>query len=379
MEPVTLAILAAFATTGAVVAASAWFADSRHLGDNKRRDEALEELARVQGGWYTRPGLARGGSCTLPRPGGMLQIRRIGVAPGETAWLLELQLTLPELLPAFELRPGTQQFGVAKLMTGQDLQLGHPALDTSFRIRGAEPALVERLVKGEVAKTLLALEGMQGWGSLSVELEPMAKQGTSALRVQRSEWPLHPLALERLVDEACKLGQALAARWVEPWNQIRERWSLAPKRIKGSPLRSAQGRAEGFPLWVTELLDEGRPATHLVVEIHTLGGLRMAHKDTAEAQGWRPLCAPLGNPVIDMTLAVKAVDPDRARALLADEALTGDLLEVLHGLPGSQLKQEELIVVLPGHWRADLGARVEQALALAQAVRDRLDLLQRGG
>jgi hypothetical protein len=361
-----LAVLT-FATTAVAVAITAVGAQLIRGRLRGRRGE-LVDLAEKLGGRYLDAPLGDPGSVRLERPVGSL-ILKPDLDGDPTSGVL-LELRLPWLLPALSIAPGQQQSGLVSKLRGQDIQVGHPGLDGDFRIRAPDEEAARLMLRGEAIQAVRALATDERWGSLRVELEPDDDADGSRLRVTRGRWLDAPEAVKALVDTTCELGRALVEQWQAPWLASAARWGL---RLSHKGLRySMQGTADGLPLRVRHRERDGRAVTVIQLTLPTLPGLHVAHRDHARRAGWLPLAEPVGNAVLDMTLAVKAKDPAQARALLADEALTADLIELVHGFPGSELHQQGLELLLPGHVHVDLEELIEGALALARELRARL-------
>jgi hypothetical protein len=336
------------------------------------RRVALLGLAEQLGGEHLPGGVSGPGAVRLHRPEGTVLLRRSEPTGPDAAWPLVIELRLHTPLPDLTVRPGGQYYGVVGLLEGQDIQLGHPVLDRDFRIQGPEVDAVRFMIRGDVVPCIFALTRAGSWGALKIEVAPLEEREGSTLRVYRSAWVEQVDSIRGQVDAACALAQAMMDRWIAPWTGPAERWELQLEQQRSGPLHSLAGTVDGLPLRVQQLVDRGRKTTRIRISMSTLGGLRMAHRDHAREVGWLPLAAPVGNPVLDMLVAVKSYEPELVRALLADEDLTTELLEVLHGHPGSELNQQGLSLVLPGHLHADLEGPIEQALALARSLRRRL-------
>lgn len=374
MDPASLliALTAIVATTMGPLAA--------HVAIRRLRLRQIElaDLAGRLNGKLVPSGVFGPGAVRLHRPEGTVLLRRNEASSAEADWPLVLELELHTALPQLTIRPGWQYYGVVGAFKGQDIQVGHPKLDGDFRIQGPDAEAVKIVLRGEVVPRILDLTRGKSWGGLKIEVEPRGEQEGSTLRVYRGAWVEQIDRIRGQVDATCALGQALVDRWLAPWSGPAERWGLHLEQQRISPLHNMVGTVDGFPLRVHQAVNEGRKTTRIRVTMPTLGGLRMAHKEHARAVGWIPLAAPVGNPVLDMLVAVKAYELDRVRALLNDEELTTDLLEVLHGHPGSELNQQGLTLELPGHLQAELEGPIEQALALAAKLRTRLAAMDEG-
>ncbi len=376
MEPITIAIFVAAAVSSTLVIGASSFNAYKLAGTGTRQDKALEAFAKAQGGVYEPGGISQRAAAVVQRPVGKVRLQRASPAQAEAGLSLQIEITLSELLPGFSLRPKLVQLGMEALLAESGTWSESGALNSAYRILKSDPETTEALLKGEVTRCLAHLHELPQWGSLRVSLEPQPSRGTSLLRVVRGDWPEHPEALTKLVDTSCALGQALVDRWLAPWLAASLHWKLKFVRIPGSYSRSLEGQVEGFRISVHELHAVGRPITEIVILQDSIHGLRIAHKDHARLQGWLPLAAPVGNPVVDMMLAAKASDRGLLERLLADEELTAALLEVLHGHPGSELSASGLKLQLRGHLARDLLEPVEQALTLARALRARMVLNQ---
>jgi hypothetical protein len=374
LDPASLLI----AITAAVAATMGPLALHLAIRRMRLRQVALLGLAGELDGKHIPGGVFGPGAVQLHRPEGTILVRKPEATSPDAAWPLALELQLHTPLPQLCIRPGWQYYGVVGALKGQDIQVGHPALDQDFRIEGRDAEAVPLAIGGEVVPHILALARVKSLGDLKIEVEPLGEREGCLLRVCRGVWPERIDRVRDHVDATCALGQALVDRWLAPWADPAARWGLQLEQQRISPLHNMVGTVDGLALRVHQAVDQGRKVTRIRIAMSTLGGLRMAHKEHARDAGWLPLAVPIGNPVLDMLLAVKAYQLDRVRALLADEELTADLLEVLHGRPGSELNQQGLTLELPGHLQPDLQGPIEQALALARQLRARLAAIDAG-
>ncbi len=378
MDPgLFVAILAAVTVTAASLGIAQLATKGREQ-DDAHRDELLRQLALSHGGRWQDGGWGETSSALFARGEDSLALRRATVAESESGRGLVLELTLPTQLPHLAIYPGGQQYGIAKLLTGQDIQIGHAEIDARFRIRGDDEAAVCAMLRGESVRILLALEREVAWAGVKLSLEPGPEPGTSKLQVVRTEFPTGPGMLELHVDRCCELGEALTAGWMKPWTDAAGRWRLQMQRGAAASWRALEGEVAGVPIRVREGSERGVATTWIELRFTTISGLRAAAKEQAQRAGWHAICAPVGNPVLDMLVSAKARDRAQLKRLLSGDDLTGLVLEVLHGNPGSELNQQGLTVCMAGHGLQDLVGPIQQALELTRALQARLRQLNEG-
>lgn len=76
----------------------------------------------------------------------------------------------------------------------------------------------------------------------------------------------------------------------------------------------------------------------------------------------------LGDPVLDGMIGVATPEPEALAERIARDEVRGLVLEVVHGHPGSEVAGDTVRLAVPGRLRAELGAKVDLALALAGAL-----------
>jgi hypothetical protein len=278
-----------------------------------------------------------------------------------------LELRLPRLLPALRLRPQLGGLGDPAATRPDEIVLGDIGFDRRFLIRGPDPEAVRTVLDDEARRTLYAL--IKGhWRSLSLQLEPDDVLGGTALRMDLQRWLLSAESLAAVHRHLLLSVEAMIRAWDAPWLQVAERLGLRPVLSEEPGRLAFAGELEGRPLRLEQRGAGARAHALLAVELALPLELEAAHRDVAQEEGWLPLRETQGNPVLDATLAVRSGHPERCRLLLADDALTGALLPVLHGHPGSRLEHRRLQVRVAGGYGEGLGEAVDDFLLLVQAL-----------
>lgn len=274
--------------------------------------------------------------------------------------VLRVELRLPGRMPAGQrvLSQGVAQ-ELVKLLGGQDLELGDSTLDPLLRVQSRQPEQTRALLtRGEVASALRTLAGNI---DLSLDLD-----GSRLTVVQSAPHWLQP---GPTVTHCLRLGQALGQAQQAPWRDLALRLGLQvgpPDPDGGRQLTGRVGRVD-LKVVLGRSRDEPEVAqTRITAAITPAlpGGVRMRGR----TRGAPRAGLSTGDPVLDSVLDVQATDADAARRLLARPEVTGPLLEVLHGVPGSYVHPRGVVVVAEGWLYQELGPTVDRAVGLAETL-----------
>lgn len=268
-----------------------------------------------------------------------------------------LELTLPVRLPGRLLvagrgapRPsghaGLRRLELACLLEGYELR--GDALTAQRDLLDAPPVRA-------------ALEGLRGAGLLLSESRLQVRTQTLAA--------LDPASLLGLLEA---LVRGLEQGMLQPWQ--------APAAQTGLPVALNEVRAPGLK---GELQGHDVQVSHhdgdtLIVTALLPMPLPWSTRIAAPGRRYpvgralRPTEVP--NPVLRMFVKAWSLKPEVAQALLAPEALTGPMMAVLHGRPGSEvlddrvLLREPMAEVEPARIRAAVSDAVELAVALSESA-----------
>lgn len=247
----------------------------------------------------------------------------------------------------------------AKLLGGQDVELGDPVLDDKLRIKGMDAEVVrELLTQDSVRLHLDALLQAGRFSRIDGGQIILEEQGRDDVR------------LDEHITQAHTLARGLAQAVQAPWTRLCERWGLSLHTSGGE--QTLVGEVDGLRLEAS-----GRPRAANAAAVATVrielpaafAGLTVRLAERADAgAGIR-----LGDPVLDGLIEVQAEDEATARTLLTGPAalaadLHGKLLAVVHGRPGSRIGEGTLTLVGPYATAECVGALVEDGLALARAL-----------
>lgn len=352
---------ALFAVSGATSAFTAW----AHA-----RDDELYGLAEAEGGTFVPRGWLRPGLVELERTGGTVRVGHLPEVTGAISFLLSLQVGIDQAVPSFTLWPRWTANKLEQFPGTGSISLEDPEFDHAFQTVGSQTEAVRQVLGARARKLCMGEAAAGGWAALFVRVERVHGTHGAVLTVERKGWRDGVDGLRSFLSFGCELADELNSNWARPWQRVVDRWQLSPTGPDDSTLRACTGTVRGTPMLVREGADRRGRFTEIVARAPMPQGLVVAHAATAKAAGWHSLCRKLGNPVLDMLVAAKAHDWSGATALLTDEELTARLLEVVHAHPGSELRDGEIRLVLPGYAFEELEPAVEKVLALAEALRE---------
>ncbi len=260
---------------------------------------------------------------------------------------------------------------ISKLLGGQDIEIGDPALDRQLRVKGADPQAVR-----EVA----TLPVLQATMAMNARLEGHCRVEDGQVILEASGVLLRP-RLDRLLDDGLGLARQWRAAILEPWLAVTRRWQLS-HRSEGS-VHTLEGEVGPLLLSVRvdPTLDRG-PKTRIRLSLPEPlpGGLGLRVKPPGGSEGSG---IGLGDPVLDSLLAATAHDAERARRFVREadpsDDLHGKLLAVLHAWPKSSLGEQAVHLNAETCAAGDLERQIEAAVELGQALVRGIDRLHRAG
>lgn len=150
------------------------------------------------------------------------------------------------------------------------------------------------------------------------------------------------------VERARAIARGLEWSWLGPWQRVGRARGL---RLEDQEL---EGHIDGIEVEV-----EVQGGSTVIVAEAPLRQLSAVHKDLAEQL---PEARPTGLPVLDLCVAVATSEP-------VEEELVETLLKVVHAWPGSSVSPRGVRLVIPGVVTEGLGERIDEAVALARALR----------
>jgi len=284
----------------------------------------------------------------------------------EPQGLARVEIGLPTRMPLGlrVLSMGLAQ-GMVVALGGQDIELGDEYLDPLVRVRGDEVEGCRSLLSTAAVRN--ALTPCAGNPRASLDLD-----GTRLS--YRETGPVGLLDPGRTLELALRLGRSLVEAAEAPWTGLARSRGLQLAHSRDGEGRTLSGRVGEVDVKVVlgaDPHDPDAPQTRVTASISPPlpGGLRLRGR----ARGVPRAGISTGDPVLDGVVDVVTSDPDLARAVLAQGELTGPVLELLHGHPGSTVHPRGVVLVAAG-WRRDdlealLDATVELATLLGEASR----------
>ncbi len=372
-------LIAGVAITGAAGAAGIY---QLNRGWRRRKDRAMQQLADELDG-VLLPGNLVGGKTLELRVAGLGKAWLLHVSTGGASrdMVMRLQVTLPRVLPRLFLLPRRGVQGLTVQAEAKPFELGDDAFGLRYRGYAPDGKEARALLGNAVRDAVLAVDGLDRERWIELQLEPHPERATTLLLLGQSGWTLERQGMRAFIEAGIALARTLVSEWDRPWRVVAQRWGLESVSGLDHKLRGLDGTVSGLAVRVRERLEPAGPVGEIRVSVLGPPGLRVAHREHARREGWLDGSQPVGNPVLDMTVAVQGHDPEQVRSLLADEDLTTALLEVVHAFPGSVLDEHGVRLVRPGLLDGDLEACVEAALRLGMEIQDGMAAhgLRRGG
>jgi hypothetical protein len=367
MEPIALVL------AGGVALLALWVRRSLRAGASQVQDALLGSVADRRGGTvHRRPHLGVHAELVLPFDEGELEELSLAflteprVNPQRN---MRLELRIQRVLPELRLSPEGLLADVGKAVGMQDIASGDPDLDRRFVIASTDPPEARAILRAPVVRAIFALFQGEPGTLLWLDVLPGSESGTSVVRVRRSGWLADHAPVRELIAAGEELARALVRAWDGPWVEAAQARGLAVGKLGQRGAATLVGVLEGIPVEARARRGPRGWRTQVTAWVDGPAGLRVIHREQAREEGWEKRRVALGNPVLDMLVAAKAEDDAALRGLLADEAVTEALLPVVHGRRGSTLQHDSVRLVAPGRLTDDLGAAIDDALALARAVR----------
>ncbi len=283
-----------------------------------------------------------------------------------------LTVELPRLLPAVSVGAQVVFSDLVGGVRGHEVELDDPVFNRSFRVSGRDEAGIQVLLEPKARQHVRELwerGALESSGLEGLVLEPLEHAGMTVLRARMARLVGTVQDLDACLEGMVTLAGVMLEAWDEPWVQARERFGLVPGTPAQAGLRGLKGEVNGFGLGVWEIGNDRNRYHEVIVDLALPFEIEVVHREVAQKEGWLPTAQPMGNPVLDMLVAVRCEQPSVVRELLADEDLTAALLEVVHGRKGSILTDRHLTLREPGDPAIGPAEAIEDALALARAVR----------
>lgn len=224
----------------------------------------------------------------------------------------------------------------------QDIEIGDSWIDPALRIRAEQPELAKQLLTSRAVVTALRRAVTHTANTLEV----------TPTEIQLTRGGINVPDAGEVLDIAMDLTRALKASADGFWQDVATTQGLSEARIsrRGATLSGALG---GVPITAQFTTDEdGECVTRIEARLAAPlpGGLRLRerHPDRSAPS--------TGNPILDMKVEMTTTDPDAARSLLANPALTGPLMELLDAPGEARILPENVRLSMPGWPLRDLQA-----------------------
>lgn len=263
-----------------------------------------------------------------------------------TQWWTHTRCTLSEPL-ASGLRVTNQGVmgALADLIGFSDVQLGTP-LDPKLRIVAQQAEEARELLTDEDVEVaiweILGVDGRIDLGSAELEVRVRGR---------------HLEAVGVRLKEAVDLVHALAGAGQGAWRAVAELHGLAIN--PAATLIS--GDVDGIGLRI-ELDSDRRTWVRASLPQPLPAGTRIVHKDRGSGD------VRLGDPILDTLVSVRTGAPEVLAARISRDEVRGPLLELVHGMPGAEVRSNELVFVASGRLGKRLLAVTDTVLAAARAL-----------
>ncbi len=245
--------------------------------------------------------------------------------------------------------------GLGRIIEPPEIETGHATIDRECRIFCADEAAATAILTGrEVEDRLMDL--LDDTAHLHLDGAWLASRHPS----------IAPTEFGARVDRVIALARALAA------GPRRAILGLAEARdlefTETSDRLVARATYRSYPLTVRFERPRGEPLLHTTIEV----GLPTTLPPHLTIQRIGPVAPDdrleLGDPILDTTVAVTGDDPRAIGGLLRGDELRGDLLEVVHGHEGSCVRDNKVVLTVPGLAIDTLEGLVEDAVTLARGL-----------
>lgn len=172
----------------------------------------------------------------------------------------------------------------------------------------------------------------------------------------------------RLLEPLGPLVQALRVAALSPWRAAAARTGLEVQ-VDEDREPVLEGEGAGLPLRVSRVGDE-----ELLVVVTLATALPWALRISAPSQrhpvghALKPVDVP--NPVLRSYVRAWSLKPEAGRVFMAQQGLTGPLMAVLHGHPGSEVLSDRVVLRRPMDWpdALEIKRAVDEALELGEAL-----------
>jgi len=324
----------------------------------------LRTVTEGFGGHFEPRSFRRHASGRIPTDDGTTTVTFFQTRDESSIAFTDIEVPIPICVPSVHLTPETALSGVSKALGGQDIELGDPALDHAFVIRGISEE-VRGLLSPEICSQIARLRDLHSSRHLELALEPVRGGSGMLLRVRKKEWLTDEDLLRTYISVATELASAVRERHLAPWRAASEALGLTlteePRKL------TLSGSVHGVRVQATlELSAKQRWLTRIYAETRGPPGLRLVHVDHGEGASIR-----LADPVLGMMVHVSGEEPAAVSALLQSAELTETLLPIVHGYPGSTVTEDTVTLVSRERLWGRLTERVEQVARLAAQVSQR--------
>lgn len=173
----------------------------------------------------------------------------------------------------------------------------------------------------------------------------------------RREWDMAPQHISEAARALIQLALQLERAGAPGWHQLAERRGWPLQVSDTSPIRRITG-SQGDCAFELTLSQRGdRRSSRIRVDYPSVQApFTIRHREHGP-----PGATPINHPIADSLLAVHTRHPQRVLALLQRPEVLEAVMEVAHGVPGSEVHHDHLLL-LAHH---DIGPTVEDTLAAA--------------
>ncbi len=280
---------------------------------------------------------------------------RIGQTDDSLALLTVVRMRLEAPVPG-RLRITPERQSIERILAA-DIQVGDTTIDQQCTIECNDADLARKIL-GDV--------------DVKASLKPVLLAGA---RFQLTEHHVEAAFrgqltadLHRRVTQTSVVAKAFERAPGRPFRRLAERMGWDLPELPGGPW--AGGDVGPLAVRVRYHEDKGPAHTAIRVRVPGLDALGL-HVSLAEYTGASPRLE-LGDPILDRLLPVHGRDPETIRILLRDDDLRAELLEVVHGHPGSAVVRGTVLMAVPGFASDRLDEMVDRALSLAKRFHEGL-------
>lgn len=292
-----------------------------------------------------------------------LSIRtRIGQADDSLALLTVVRMRLRASVPG-RLRITPERQSIERVLM-PDIQIGDSTIDRHCTIECNDADLARKIL---------------GDADVRATLKPVLEAGG---RVWLTEYHVEvayrgqlTADLHRRVTQTTTLATALERAPGRPFLRLAERLGWERPELPGGPWTG--GDLGPLAVRVRYIEDKGPAHTAVRVKVPGLDRLGL-HVSLEDYAGSVPRLD-LGDPIVDRLLHVYGKDGDAVRILLRDDDLRAELLEVVHGHPGSAVVRGTVLMAVPGFASERLAELVDRAVSLGERFHEGLARLEPAG